>query len=79
VKPKKLWVSEKGGRWRSSTGSTSASAIGTLWQTTLLCEGTRVTVREGVVRVRDKARKRNRLVSAGQSFLVRTSGARRGQ
>lgn len=78
-KSKNLWVSEKGGRWRSSTGSTSASAIGTLWHTALLCEGTRVTVREGIVRVRDKRRGRNRLVRAGQSFLVRTTGARRGQ
>lgn len=78
-KRRRVWVSEKGGRWRSSTGSTSASAVGTVWSTTLLCEGTRITVVEGTVRVRDKIRKRNRLVRAGESFLVRTGGARRGQ
>ena len=77
-KKRKLWVSEPGGRWRSSTGSTSASAVGTLWKTTLLCEGTRVTVREGTVRVRDLIRRRSRLVRAGESFLVRTSGPNRG-
>jgi ferric-dicitrate binding protein FerR (iron transport regulator) len=53
--------------------------VGTQWQTALLCEGTRVTVTSGVVRVRDKLRGRNVLLRAGQSFLVRTSGARRGQ
>jgi hypothetical protein len=77
-KKRRVWVSEKGGKWRSSTGSTSASAVGTVWSTTLLCEGTRITVVEGVVRVRDKQRRRNRLVRAGESFLVRTSGARNG-
>lgn len=77
-KKRKLWVSESGGRWRSSTGSTSAAAVGTLWKTTLLCEGTRVTVQEGTVRVRDLIRGRSRLVTAGQSFLVRTTGPNRG-
>ena len=77
-KRRRLWVSEGGGNWRSSTGSASASAVGTLWRTTLLCEGTRITVEEGIVRVRDKRRGRNRLVRAGESFLVKTTGARRG-
>jgi hypothetical protein len=78
-KRRSLWAKESGGRWRSSTGSTSASAVGTFWNTQLLCEGTRIGVFEGVVRVRDKVRKRNHLVKAGESFLVKTSGARRGQ
>jgi ferric-dicitrate binding protein FerR (iron transport regulator) len=37
-----------------------------------VCAGTRITVVEGIVRVRDKARRRNKLVRAGESFLVRT-------
>ena len=78
-KRRSLWVKESGGKWRSSTGSTSASAVGTFWNTQLLCEGTRVSVFQGIVRVRDKVRKRNHLVFAGQSYLVKTSGARRGQ
>jgi glucose/arabinose dehydrogenase len=74
----RLWVSERGGRWRTATGSVSAAAIGTEWAPTLLCDGTRVTVREGRVRVRDKIRNRSVIVRAGQSVTVRTGGARRG-
>jgi hypothetical protein len=76
---RRLWVSERGGRWRTATGSVSAAAIGTEWATTLLCDGTRVTVREGRVRVRDKIRNRSVIVNAGQSFKVVTRGARRGR
>lgn len=71
-KPRRVWVKEKGGRWRTSTGSTSASAIGTDWLTTNLCDGTRVTVRQGKVRVRDRVRHRTVLVSAGQSYRTVT-------
>jgi hypothetical protein len=75
---RRLWVSERGGRWRTATGSVSAAAIGTEWATTLLCDGTRVSVREGAVRVRDKIRDRSVIVRAGQSFKVVTRGAHRG-
>jgi hypothetical protein len=75
---KRLWVSERGGRWRTATGSVSAAAIGTEWATTLQCDGTRVTVRQGSVRVRDKIRDRSVIVRAGQTFKVVTRGARRG-
>jgi ferric-dicitrate binding protein FerR (iron transport regulator) len=71
-------VSERGGRWRTATGSVSAAAIGTEWATTLQCDGTRVTVRQGIVRVRDKIRDRSVIVRAGQTFKVVTRGARRG-
>jgi hypothetical protein len=77
-KPHRLFVRESGGRWRSSTGSTSASAVGTQWHTTLSCGGTRVTVDQGIVRVRDKLRRRNHLLQAGQTFLVKTAGPNRG-
>ena len=77
-KPHRLFVRESGGRWRSSTGSTSASAVGTQWHTTLSCGGTRVTVDQGIVRVRDKLRKRNHLLQAGQTILIKTSGPNRG-
>jgi NHL repeat-containing protein len=75
---RRLWVSERGGRWRTATGSVSAAAIGTEWATTLQCDGTRVSVREGAVRVRDKIRDRSVIVRAGQTFKVVTRGARRG-
>jgi hypothetical protein len=85
-KPKKrkgpkrgLWVTDNGGRWRTQTGSVSAASIGTLWRTTLTCEGTRVTVREGRVAVRDRLRDRTRTVVAGRSILVKTRGRYRGR
>jgi sugar lactone lactonase YvrE len=68
-KRRRLWVKESGGRWRSSTDSTTASAVGTMWLTELRCDGTLVSVTEGIVRVRDKRTGRRRLVKAGQSFL----------
>ncbi len=69
---RRLFVTEKGGRWRSSTGSTSAAAVGTAWTTTLLCDGTRVTVKEGRVAVFDKLRNRTKVVSAGGTYKVLT-------
>jgi hypothetical protein len=78
-KKRSLWVKESGGKWRSSTGGVSGSAVGTFWNTTLFCDGTRVTVREGIVRVRDKARKRNVLVRAGQRVFIKAAQPQRGQ
>lgn len=75
---RRIWVSDRGGNWRTSTGSTSASSIGTRWATTLLCDGTRVTVSEGRVRVRDRRRGRSVVLRAGQSIKIATTGARRG-
>lgn len=75
---KRLWVNEKGGRWRSATGSVSAAAVGTAWLTTLQCDGTRVTVKEGRVLVRDKIRGKNTLLRPGQSVKVTTRGGLRG-
>ena len=67
-----LWVTERGGNWRTSTGSVAVAAIGTLWRTTLRCDGTLVTVREGRVAVRDKNRLRTRVLRPGQSYFART-------
>ena len=68
---KRLWVSDRGGRWRTATGSVSAGSIGTRWLTTLFCDATSVTVRQGRVRVFDKVRKRTRILRAGQTYLAR--------
>jgi hypothetical protein len=70
---KRLWVSDRGGRWRTSTGSVSAGSIGTKWLTTLRCDATSITVREGRVRVFDKVRKRTRILRAGQTYLARNT------
>lgn len=75
---RRLWVSEKGGRWRSATGAVSAAAVGTSWLTTLQCDGTRITVKAGKVLVKDRLRGRSTLLAPGQSVKVLTSGRRRG-
>ena len=68
---KRLWVSDRGGRWRTATGSVSAGSIGTRWLTTLYCDATSVTVRQGRVRVFDKIRRRTRILRVGQTYLAR--------
>ncbi len=68
---KRLWVADHGGRWRTATGSVSAGSIGTRWLTTLRCDATSITVRQGRVRVFDKVRKRTRILHAGQTYLAR--------
>lgn len=77
-KQRRLWVSDRGGNWRTSTGSTSASSVGTRWVTTLLCDGTRITVSEGRVRVLDRRRGRSVLLTPGRSVKIATTGAARG-
>jgi hypothetical protein len=67
---KRLWVSDRGGSWRTATGSVSAGSIGTRWLTSLRCDGTSVTVRQGRVRVFDKIRKRTRILRRGQTYLA---------
>jgi len=75
---RRLWVTEKGGRWRTRTGAVTATAVGTVWHTALRCDGTLVSVREGQVSVRDQVHQRTILLNAGQSFLVKTRGAKAG-
>ncbi|MDX6672506.1 MAG: hypothetical protein QOI91_2869 [Solirubrobacteraceae bacterium] len=68
---RRLWVRDRGGRWRTRTGSLSASSIGTQWLTSLRCDGTLVAVREGRVRVFDNLRRRTVIVRRGQVYLAR--------
>jgi hypothetical protein len=68
---RRLWVRDRGGRWRTRTGSLTASSIGTRWLTTLRCDGTSVTVREGRVRVFDRVLRRTRILRPGQTYLAR--------
>jgi DNA-binding beta-propeller fold protein YncE len=68
---RRLWVRDSGGRWRTRTGSLTASSLGTRWLTTLRCDGTSVTVREGRVRVFDRVLRRTRILRPGQTYLAR--------
>jgi NHL repeat-containing protein len=68
---RRLWVRDRGGRWRTRTGNVTASSIGTRWLTTLRCDGTSVTVREGRVRVFDRVRRQTVIVRRNQTYLAR--------
>ena len=71
-KPKRrLWARDKGGRFRTKGNNSVATVRGTRWVTTDTCAGTRTTVTEGSVSVRDLRRKRTVIVRAGKSYLAR--------
>lgn len=69
--PRKLWGSDRGGRFRTHGRNSVATVRGTRWVTTDSCTGTRTTVTAGAVSVRDLERKRTVLVRAGHSYLAR--------
>jgi hypothetical protein len=71
TKRRKLWGSDKGGRYRTHGRNSVATVRGTKWVTTDTCAGTRTTVTEGSVSVRDTHRKRTVLVRAGHTYLAR--------
>jgi hypothetical protein len=66
-----LWSSDKDGRFRTHGRHSVATVRGTSWVTTDTCAGTRTTVKEGAVSVRDLRRGTSVLVRAGHSYLAR--------
>jgi hypothetical protein len=68
---RQLWARDNGGRFRTHGKNSVATVRGTSWVTTDTCAGTRTTVREGAVSVRDTHRHRTVLVRAGKSYLAR--------
>jgi hypothetical protein len=72
TKRRKLWGSDTRGRFRTHGRNSVATVRGTRWVTTDTCAGTRTTVTEGSVSVRDLRRKRTVLVRAGHSYLARS-------
>jgi hypothetical protein len=72
TKRRKLWGSDKGGRFRTHGRNSVATVRGTRWVTTDTCAGTRTTVTQGSVSVRDLRRKRTVLVRAGHSYVARS-------
>jgi streptogramin lyase len=67
-----LWAQDHNGRYRTHGRNSVATVRGTRWSTTETCAGTRTTVTEGAVLVRDKHARRSVLVKAGRSHLART-------
>jgi hypothetical protein len=72
TKRRKLWGSDRGGRFRTHGRNSVATVRGTRWVTTDTCAGTRTTVTQGSVSVRDLRRKRTVLVRAGHSYVARS-------
>ena len=64
---RRLWGSGKG-RYKTRGRYSSATVRGTKWLTEDLCDGTRITVVEGTVVVRDFVRNRDVTVHAGHSY-----------
>ena len=67
---RRLWA-EGRGRFRTRGGFSTATVRGTGWITTDTCSGTRVTVRHGLVAVRDLRLKKTVLVPGGKSHVSR--------
>jgi hypothetical protein len=68
---RRLWARDRGGRFRTKGNNSVATVRGTRWVTTDTCAGTRTTVTEGSVSVRDLRRKRTVIVRKGKSYLAR--------
>jgi hypothetical protein len=66
---RRVWGSGRG-RYRTRGRYSSATVRGTVWKTEDRCDGTLTTVEEGVVAVRDFARRADVVLRAGQSYLA---------
>jgi hypothetical protein len=73
---RRLWGSGKG-RFRTRGRHGAATVRGTIWLTEDTCAGTRVTVRRGLVAVRDFPARKTVMVRAGRSHLARAGGRAR--
>lgn len=67
---RRLWGDGKG-NFRTRGNDSAATVRGTKWLTSDGCNGTRTTVREGKVKVRDFAKNKTITVSTGQAYLAR--------
>jgi hypothetical protein len=67
---RRLWGRGRG-RFRTRGRHSAATVRGTIWLTEDRCNGTLTRVRRGTVAVRDLARKRTVLVSAGRQHFAR--------
>jgi hypothetical protein len=73
TKPRRrLFGRDKGGRFKTHGHDSVATVRGTSWVTTDTCAGTRTTVKQGSVSVRDRHRRKTVIVRAGHSYLARS-------
>jgi hypothetical protein len=69
-KVRRLWGDGKG-RFRTKGKHGAATVRGTKWLTEDRCGSTKVTVKRGSVVVRDFAKRRNKIVKKGRSYVAR--------
>jgi hypothetical protein len=67
---RRLWASDKRGRFRTHGRDSVATVRGTEWITEDTCEGTITTVVKGSVEVRNSHTGKTKVVKAGESHLV---------
>ena len=66
----RLWGQGKG-NFKTTARFSSATVRGTVWITTERCDGSLTSVRQGVVAVYDKVKRKTVLVRAGRSYLAK--------
>src|SRR3954447_1777328 len=69
-KVRSLW-GDGHGRFRTKGRRAAATVRGTKWLTTDTCDSTKITVKRGVVQVRDFAKRKNVTVKQGHSYVAR--------
>ena len=67
---RRLFGSAKG-NFRTSGRNAAATVRGTRWSVQDRCDGTKVTVQQGRVQVRDKVRRKTIIVRTGKTYLAR--------
>jgi hypothetical protein len=68
---RRLWGRDHRGRFRSRGRNGSATVRGTLWLTEDRCDGTRFSVKQGAIDVRDDGAHRTVRVKRGGSYLAK--------
>jgi hypothetical protein len=68
---RRLWGSDRGGRFRTHGKHSHATVRGTRWVVADTCAGTLTRVTKGSVIVRDKVRDKRVLLEAGERYLAR--------
>ena len=69
---RRLWGSDRGGRFRTRGRRGHATVRGTKWLTEDRCDGTLFRVKQGAIEVRDFGRRAKVLLTRGKSYLART-------
>ena len=74
---RRLWGRDRGGRFRTRGRHGSATVRGTRWLTEDRCDGTLFKVTDGVIDVRDHAKRKTVRLKRGQSYLAAATAKRR--